>query len=139
MSSLWTPGGEVPVGGRPPGGTSDGETAAPAGPSGTADTTDAGDDARLRAQLAEMQQRILQAPAAEVVADHAVGLYELAALHLGQDQPRLADARLAIDALAALLDGLTGRLGNAEAQLRQLLPPLRMAYVQASDRAATDP
>jgi hypothetical protein len=54
----------------------------------------------------------------------------LAAIHLSAEQPRLPDAVLAIDALAALVEGLAGRLGDAEPTLRDALGQLRMAYVQ---------
>ncbi len=47
------------------------------------------------------------------MANHAFGLFELAALHLSLQPPQLAQARLAIDALAALVDGLGERLGDA--------------------------
>lgn len=88
----------------------------------------------MAAQAAELQRFLLEAPAADIVAQHAMGLYELAVIHLSQPEPRLDDARLAIDALAALADGLEGRLGEAGHQLRQVLPQLQMAYVQLADR-----
>ncbi len=129
MSSLWTPGGEVPVDrdrGR------GGAESAPAGDAGGGPGEPSEED--LRGRAAELQRFLLEAPAADVVAQHAMGLYELAAIHLSQDQPRLGDARLAIDAFAALVEGLEGRLGTAEGQLREVLPQLQMAYVQAADR-----
>ena len=42
----------------------------------------------------------------------------------------LSQARLAIDALGCLVDGLEGRLGEAEEQLKDGLSQLRLAYVQ---------
>lgn len=129
MSSLWTPGGEVPI-----------DRNRPAAPS--ADTGEPGpssEEEALAAQAAELQRFLLETPAQEVVAQHAMGLYELAVLHLSQPEPRLGDARLAIDALAALLDGLTGRLGDLGRQLRDVLPQLQMAFVQLAERAATAP
>jgi len=124
MSSLWTPGGEVPVD-RGRGGPA--STPPPAaGP-----VPQAPDDA---AMAAELQRYLLEAPAEEVVVQHAVGLYELAALHLSQPDPRLADARLAIDSLRALVEGVGDRLGDAGRQLRDLLPQLQMAWVQLADR-----
>lgn len=86
--------------------------------------------------MARMQQLMLEAPAGDIVAEHAMGLYELAVLHLSQPEPRLRDARVAIDAFAALVEGLEGRLGEAEPALAQALPQLRMAFVQATDRQA---
>lgn len=90
----------------------------------------------MAAQAAELQRFLLEAPAEEIVAQHAMGLYELAVIHLSQAEPRLDDARLAIDGLAALVEGLEGRLGEVGAQLRQALPQLQMAFVQIADRSA---
>ena len=129
VSSLWTPGGEVPVD-RSRG------TTEPAGQAGPApDAAGPPTEDELAVQAAELQRFLLEAPAEEIVAQHAMGLYELAVIHLSQPEPRLPDARLAIDALAALVDGLAGRLGDMGAQLRQALPQLQMAFVQLSDRA----
>lgn len=125
MSSLWTPGGEVPIERDQPRQQPDPGTPDP----GTAD------DAELAAEYERMQAQILDLPAGDVVAQHAMGFYELAALHLSQPEPRLADARLAIDALTALLEALEGRLGEAEGPLAAALPQLKMAFVEVSDRA----
>ena len=59
-----------------------------------------------------------------------MGLWELAALHLSQRPPQFSQARLAIDALAALVEGLAGRLGEPEKSLQDGLAQIRMAYVQ---------
>jgi hypothetical protein len=125
MSSLWTPGGEVPV-----------DRDAPPGPSAEPPAGEsAPDEAALRAEYERMQRQVLEAPAADVIAQHAMSLYELAALHLSQERPRLDDARLVIDALDALVEGLRGRLGPAEPPLTEALPQLKMAFVHATDRA----
>jgi hypothetical protein len=126
MSSLWTPGGEVPVERNRP-------AAEPTAPPTTGPTAEAPPDEE--AMAAELQRFLLESPAEQVVAQHAMGLYELAVLHLSQPEPRLADARLAIDGLAALVDGLEGRLGEAGRQLRSVLPQLQMAFVELADRA----
>ncbi len=132
MSSLWTPGGEHPIdrdrdrrASGPAPETAQGTQGAGAAPS----------EDELRERAAQLQQYLLEAPAPDIVAQHAMGLYELAAIHLSQDEPRLDDARLAIDAFGALVEGLEGRLGEAEGQLREVLPQLKMAYVQVADRA----
>jgi Domain of unknown function (DUF1844) len=77
-----------------------------------------------------MRQQLAEAPAELVIANHAMGLWELAALHLSQQPPQLAQAQLAIDALTALVDGLQGRLGEDERSLRDGLAQIRMAFVQ---------
>ena len=135
MSTLWTPGGEVPVDdGR-------GRSAAPP-PQGTTDQVEdplAGlsDEERAQAeelaqQLAEAREQIANTPASVVVGNHAMGLYELGAIHLSQQPPNLDEARLAIDALGALVDGLEGHLGEHEATLKDALHQIRMAFVQVS-------
>lgn len=141
MSSLWTPGGEVPVGrdGERTGRTQP-PTQQPAQPPPAEPRRgDGPSEEELAAQAAELQRFLLEAPAEEIVAQHAMGLYELAVIHLSQPDPRLGDARLAIDALASLVEGLEGRLGDVGAQLRQALPQLQMAFVQISDRASGSP
>jgi hypothetical protein len=84
-----------------------------------------------------MQEQLAKTPAEVVVANHAFGLFELGALHLSQQPPQLDQARLAIDALGALIEGIEGRLGEQEAQLRDGLAQLRMAYVQIKNSAGT--
>jgi hypothetical protein len=65
-----------------------------------------------------------------VVANHCYGLFELAAVYLSDSSPRLEHARLAIDALGYLVDGLGERLGEAHAPLRDALGQIRLAFVQ---------
>lgn len=116
MSSLWTPGGERPVGGDQP--QQMGDHDAPM------------TEEEARAQMAELQQQLAQTPAATIIANHLLGLFELAALHMSLQPPQLGEAQLAIDAMAAVVEGLEGRLGEDEPQLRQGLAQLRMAFVQ---------
>ena len=81
-------------------------------------------------EMEAVQQELLRAPVELVIANHAMGLWELAALHLSQRPPDLPEAQLAIDALSALVEGMTGRLGDAERSLRDGLAQIRMAFVQ---------
>lgn len=135
MSSLWTPDGERPVnrqeqGQRTPSGFG-GETPQP--PPQQAPSPD---EAAQRQQMEELQRQLAETPADVVVANHCFGLFELAALHLSLDPPKLGEAQLAIDALGALVENLTGRLGEAEPHLRDGLAQLRMAFVQIRQRAS---
>lgn len=135
MSTLWTPGGEVPVDdGR--GGSA---TPPPQGPPYQIDDPLAGlsDEERAQAeelaqQLTEAREQIANTPASVVVGNHAMGLYELGAIHLSQQPPNLEEARLAIDALGTLVEGMEGRLGEHEATLKEALHQIRMAFVQVS-------
>lgn len=79
-----------------------------------------------------MQQELASTPAAVIVANHAVGLFQLAAIHLNQDPPNLDEARLAIDAFAALVEGLGDRLGDEYQALIDALAQVRLAYVSLS-------
>ena len=111
--------------------------APPAPPSGAqvgqgeADATQApASEEELQARMAELREELADTPVELVVANHCFGMFELAALHLSLQPPRLDQARLAIDALAGLLDAMTGRLGEEEAQLQEGLASLRLAFVQ---------
>lgn len=87
--------------------------------------------------MENLRRQLAETPAEVVVANHCFGLFELAALHLSQQPPQLSEAQLAIDALAALVESLTGRLGESEAQLRDGLSQLRLAFVKIRQGAAT--
>ena len=80
--------------------------------------------------MTELRQQLADTPARTVVANHCYGMFELAALHLSLDPPQLDQARLAIDALALLVEGLGSRLGEEEANLREGLTQLRLAFVR---------
>ena len=80
--------------------------------------------------LAEARARLAETPANVVVSNHVVGLYELAAIHLGANPPRFDDARLAIDALAAIVDSLGDRLGDDYSTFKDALANIRLVYVK---------
>jgi hypothetical protein len=98
------------------------------------------DEEALAAQTAALREELVNSPVEVVVANHCYGLFELAAVYLSQQPPLLVQARLAIDALACLVGGLEGRLGEAEDQLKDGLSQLRLAYVQidGAQRAGAD-
>lgn len=87
------------------------------------------EEAEIAAQLEEMQHELANTPASVVIANHAVGLFQLAAIHLNRQPPNLDDGRLAIDAMAALVDGVGERLGEEAQALRDGLAQLRLAFV----------
>jgi hypothetical protein len=80
--------------------------------------------------VAEARQRLAEVPASVVVTNHAMGLFELAAIHLSSEPPRLDDASLAIDALGHLVDNLGERLGEHHETLAAALSNIRLVYVQ---------
>jgi hypothetical protein len=123
MSSLWTPGGERPVGREPSG---------PPEPASRERFAPADDVDRepTAEELAALTRELASTPVAVVVANHAMGLFELAALHLSQEPPNLRESATAIDAMACLVVGLAGRLGENEPTLKDALAQLRMAFVQ---------
>ena len=85
--------------------------------------------------LEDARRRIADAPAQVVVVNHLMGLYELAAIHLSAVPPKLDDASLAIDALAALVDKLGDRLGDDINTMRDALANIQMVFVQMQAKA----
>jgi hypothetical protein len=71
-----------------------------------------------------------------VVANHVMGFYELAAIHLSQQPPSFTEATVAIDAMRGVLERLPGRLGDNEQTLRDALSQLQLAYVELQSREA---
>lgn len=102
----------------------------------TGGLTSAEERQALADQLAAMQEELAQTPAEVVVANHAVGLFQLATIHLNRRPPNLQDGRLALDAFAALIEGLPGRLGDDEATLKEALSQARLAFVQLASSEA---
>lgn len=133
MSSLWTPEGEHPL---EEGGPS--QTAPEAG----AGSSEAPLSEEQQQELRRVREELLAVPVVDVIANHAIGLFQLALLHLSLDQPHDANeavtvnpeaARLAIDAMAALVEGLGNKLGPHEEALRGALAQIQVAYVQMQE------
>ena len=137
VSSLWTPSGEhrpaeEPAEGPGPGG------GPPPGAAGEREPTPEEVEA-----LREVHARLVATPVVDVVANHALGIWQLALVHLGvitppdeqgrPPAPDLAAAGFAIDAMAALVDGLGERLGDHEAVLRDALTQAQMLFVEISE------
>jgi hypothetical protein len=130
MSTFWTPDGERPIRRDPP---PAGDPTPPGrAPGGPPLTSPDGEElsAEDEAAMTELQHQLAETPVELVIANHAFGLFELAALHLSLQPPQLRQARQAIDALGALVEGMAGQLGEYERQLIEGLANLRMAYVQ---------
>jgi len=135
VSGLWTPSGSQPPPDQPPGGEPPGDE-----PAASAEEIEA-----LRA----VHAKLVATPVEDVVANHALGIWQLALVHLGvitppdadgrPPTPNLAAAGLAIDALAALVDGLGERLGAHEPVLRDALTQAQMLFVEVSDGRADPP
>jgi len=135
VSGLWTPGSGEPAESSP-GAAGIGEVLPDLGtePAPTAEELEA---------VRELHQRLAATPVADVIVNHAIGIWQLALVHLAvvtppDDQgrrpaPDLASAGLAIDALAALVDGLTDRLGEGEDMLQDALRQVQMLFVEIAD------
>jgi hypothetical protein len=135
MSSLWTPGGDHPVG--DPTGDKASDAALDETELDELEELDEDEaEAALRAEIDGARQRLASVPAAQVVANHAMGLFELAAIHLSQAPPNLSEASLAIDAMGALLEAVGPRLGEHGPVLANALAQIRMAFVQVQADAA---
>lgn len=82
------------------------------------------------AEARRVVEEIARVPAADWIADSAVRLANVAGVKI--DRGEIADAQLAIDALAALVAQVGARLGEAEAPLRQTLAQLQLAFAQSA-------
>jgi hypothetical protein len=135
VSTIWTPSGEHEPSGDRPGAAGDPRPGTgPAEPQGEPSAEELAAIGQARAELASV-------PVADIIANHAVGLWELAVLHLSPDplpdgrpaRPRMTEAGLAIDALAAMVDTLGTRLDPHDAMLSDAVAQLRLAFVQLTD------
>lgn len=155
--SLWTPDGEHQVPREPapsqptasgPGDAGSqseggGVAQAPPGMPGMPDMDDLSPEEQaqleeMAKEMAQVREQLAGVPASTVVANHAMGLYELGAIHLSADPPNLPEARLAIDAMGAIVDSLSGRLGEGEPTLVEAISQIRMVFVQLSDQAGAE-
>jgi len=125
MSSFWTPAGEHEVPGDPLGDTDDG----PEPDLEAEGELDPETAAALEEELLQAQQQLLSVPAAQIVSNHLIGLFELAALHLRVDPPNLDEARLPIDAMGLVVDNLGHKLPDGPT-LTAALQQIRLAYVE---------
>ncbi len=80
------------------------------------------------AEARRMAEEIARTPSIEWVINTAATLANVAGTKL--DLGAAADAQLAIDALAGIVNSVGPRLGGAEKPLRQLLADLQLAYAQ---------
>ena len=140
MSSLWTPSGEhQPPADDPRRGPGDDDMPFVESLRGTGAGPAPVDD-EVDAEIRRAREELGAVPVVDIIANHAVGLWQLAVLHLTPEPypdgtpsaPRLPQAALAIDAFAALVDGLGDRLEPHVEALQQALGQLRMAYVQVA-------
>ncbi len=102
----------------------------------TPDTETLVDDAREA--IEDVRRQLAEVPAEMVIANHVMGLYELAAIHLSANPPDLVQAALSIDAVACLVEGLGDRLGTDVATMRDALGNIRIAFVQIKNQVAAD-
>jgi hypothetical protein len=111
---LWTPDGEKPVAAAPEELTEE----------------------ELAQRLEALREQLAQTPVADIVAQSAYQFFEVGALHLSVIPPQLDEAKLAIDSLGLLVEGLGERLGAAAPTLREGLTNIRLAFVQVTQGVA---
>jgi hypothetical protein len=138
VSGLWTPDGEH----RPP--------EEPGGPpvAGSAPDLEREPTADEVEAMREVHARLVATPVEDVIANHALGIWQLALVHLGVATPpdaqgnppaaNLGAAGLAIDAMATIVDGLGDRLGVHHEVLRDALTQAQMLFVEVSDDRTPD-
>jgi hypothetical protein len=138
VSSFWTPSGEHKV----PGKESPLSQAPEVTDSDPIDNPYGADvdpemAAAMEQRMREAQEQLLSVPASQVVANHMIGLFELAALHLRVDPPNLEEARLPIDAMGLVVDNLGSELPDADT-IKMALQQIRLAYVEVQKEFQSD-
>lgn len=162
--SLWTPGGEHKIPDAQPenatqqastqtannqasnsqaqnsnaSGTQHANTQADTQTQADAQTLDPKTQQELEEQLAAVRQRVLETPVEIMLAQHLVGLYEIAAIHLSVEDADMTAAKVAIDAMSGMVEAVKGQLGDAAEPVESMLHQIRMAYVNASGVTTTD-
>ena len=129
--SLWTPGGEHPVD-RPAGAGDPPEPAPSSRPRSRPSSRP------CRPRWRRCSRSSSPPRPSVVVANHAMGIYELAAIHLTPTQPKLAEASAGDRRPRRPRRGAEGRLGDDEATLREALAQLRAAYLEVRRTAERD-
>ena len=133
MSSFWTPSGEHEVPNEDNGGGAfDPQVSGVGDPEIDPETA-----AAMEQQLREAQEQLLSVPAGQIVANHVIGLFELAALHLRVDPPNLEEARLPIDAMGILVEQLGDQLPEHQT-LAAALHQIRLAFVEVQNQTPDD-
>lgn len=138
MSSLWTPDGERPIEQGGPAPAPERDLTA-----GDIDPQDLSPEEReqleaMAERMSEVRAQLAGVPASTVVGNHAMGLYELAAIHLSSQPPALSEAQVAIDAMGGIVETCEGRLGEGELVLADALAQIRLAFVQLRAAVAPD-
>ena len=133
MSSFWTPSGEHEVPNEANGGGAFDPQVSGVGDS----EIDPETAAAMEQQLREAQEQLLSVPASQIVANHVIGLFELAALHLRVDPPNLDEARLPIDAMGILVEQLGDQLPEHQT-LAAALHQIRLAFVEVQNQTPDD-
>tara|TARA_B100000073_G_scaffold138022_2_gene113365 strand:+ start:871 stop:1278 length:408 start_codon:yes stop_codon:yes gene_type:complete len=133
VSSFWTPSGEHEVPNEDAGGGAFDPQVAGVGDS----EIDPETAAAMEQQLREAQEQLLSVPAGQIVANHVIGLFELAALHLRVDPPNLEEARLPIDAMGILVEQLGDQLPEHQT-LAAALHQIRLAFVEVQNHTPDD-
>ena len=96
-----------------------------------------GAEASLRAELETARRRLAEVPAAEVVANHAMGLFELAAIHLGTSPPTSTRRRWRSTRWVRWSTASATGWGRRRPLLRAALEQIRLAFVQVKQGAVT--
>ena len=133
MSSFWTPSGEHEV----PGDTGESNDQEQVFPESEGAQVAPETAAAMEQQLREAQEQLLSVPAGQIVANHVIGLFELAALHLRVDPPNLEEARLPIDAMGILVEQLGDQLPEHQT-LSAALHQIRLAFVEVQNQPDED-
>ena len=117
--SLWTPDGEHRVEREDPSAEDDVSAEFVSGDDPLAGMSPAEREQAIAMaqEMDEVRRQLASVPAAVVVANHAMGLYELAAIHLSSQPPAFSEAQVAIDGMSNGSDAIPTSNGWKAIQL----------------------
>lgn len=123
--SIWTPSGEHEISQEQPGETDN--------PNLPPDQLSPEEHEVLTKEFEETRKRIAESPPEQIIATHVIGLRELAFIHLSKETPDLEGARLAINALAGIVNEVGDELGEYTEPIKGILNEIQMAYVKINN------
>ncbi len=126
--SIWTPSGEYELSATDSEESSEEPESADSPPELTPEEQSA-----LASEFEEAKQRISETPVDQIITTHIIGLYELAVIHLQKDPPDLESAKIAVNAMSGIVEGVAEDLQEYEEAMRNALTEIQMAFVKASD------
>lgn len=97
------------------------------------------DITQLEAEMSEMmraRREMAETPAADMIANHMMRLFDLTMIYLEAEPPRFGDATTVIESFRAIVDHNGERLGQHLELLNDALNQMQMVFIQVKDNVS---